>query len=178
MHDPAAADPAVFQAFTADVATQTIERVSSAAEAPRGCYGVTMSGDGTKIACDSGDLLLFDRTFGSVETILPDTQFTSTPRLSADGKQLAFVSALDLDPRHTNPDFGQEVYIRNLETGDTVQVTDTVGDVFAANPLGDQRRRDPSLPCRSLPTCERATSVPTMSWQSAARTRSRGTRPW
>ena len=114
------------QVFLADLSRDSIRQVTNA---PDRCHDVTISADGTTIACDSGRLITVDTNSGTSTVILPDTSdtgFGSAPKLSGDGHHLAFVSSRDLDARHLNGDGDSEVYSEDLQTGQVVQVTDTV----------------------------------------------------
>jgi hypothetical protein len=54
---------------------------------------------------------------------------------------VAFVSTGDLDPSVGNADHNSEVFIKHLETGEIVQVTDTVSPVVNAEPYASDSGR-------------------------------------
>jgi hypothetical protein len=61
--------------------------------------------------------------------------------LEAAERLVAFVSTGDLDPAVGNADHNPEVFIKQLETGEIVQVTDTVAPVVNAEPYASDSGR-------------------------------------
>lgn len=86
-----------------------------------------MSADGSKVVFEYSGVHLIDVATDSTAEVLPSAVLAgpAQPRLSGDGKMLAFVGVADLDPAVGNEDLRPEVFLLDVASGQISQVTDT-----------------------------------------------------
>jgi subtilisin family serine protease/Tol biopolymer transport system component len=125
-----------FQLFSLDVNSNTVQQLSHVLGAGRGSFqGLTITPDGGRIALtnvidlDSAPgnpgFFYWDRADAAFHQITnPATPLTvHSPVLSADGLTIAFVSSADLDPGVGNPAHVFQVFVYDVPSAHTRQLT-------------------------------------------------------
>ncbi len=129
--DPTATTGGVFQVFLYDDTTGAARQLSGRTpEGPNGGGQPSISADGGTVAYESDGLYVADVASGRSYQAASSLGDPADPELSADGRQLAFVAQLDLDPSVGNEDLSPEVFLLDLATQQPTQITDTAHETF------------------------------------------------
>ena len=134
--DPTATTGGVFQVFLYDDAIGVARQLSGRTpEGPNGGGQPSISADGGTVAYESDGVFVADMTSTRAYRAVSSSGGPADPVLSADGRQLAFVAQLDLDPSVGNEDLGPEVFLLDLATQRATQVTDRDNTTFYPDPF-------------------------------------------